>query len=133
MTTEPKPDDTVCWVRVSFADLTDIKPSSELAKKIVDHAMLQESNWRTAYINAVERLVINPDLMVEEDAPISEPVYNEGVDGAYVMCWQFIPHAAVIPPANNTPEEITRSLERLKVVSTLTRTAVPNAPRPSAN
>jgi hypothetical protein len=98
--TKPNPDDTVIWLRLTFEQLKDIKPGSELAKTILRDSLVYGSAWRPAYINAVERLIINPALMLDEDAPISDRETLDGEDGAYVMCWQFIPHSAVIPPTN---------------------------------
>jgi hypothetical protein len=114
----PDPNDTVLWLRVTFDHLKDIKPGSELAKQILCDATVYESAWRPAYVNALERTVANPALMLDEDAPISAPETVDGEDGAYVMCWHFIPHSAVIPPNQNpTPQELTNSLGRLKAVA----------------
>lgn len=117
---EMNTNNTVCWLQITEEDLDSIKPGSALAKKLMETVLNQESKWRPAYINAVERLIINPDLLVFEDAPITEPAEDDnGEDGAYVMCWQFIPHAAVIPPKPDTPKEAQDSLERIKRVSSL--------------
>jgi hypothetical protein len=113
---EPRPDDTVVWTRLTFDDLADIKPGSALAKKIMAEAMTYASAWRPAYINAVERIVVNPDMMIDEDAPITEPTTLDNEDGAYVMCWQFIPHAAVIPPTVDKKADAVE-LARLKTIS----------------
>jgi hypothetical protein len=116
----PKPDDTVIWLRLTFEHLKDIKPGSELAKMILRDAIVYESAWRPAYINAVERLVINPNMMLDEDAPISDRETLDGEEGAYVMCWQFVPHSAVIPPTDAQTIKGTgaiRSLERLKAIA----------------
>lgn len=113
----PDPQSTVTWLRLTFEDLDSIKPGSALAKKVAQEAVGYESAWRPAYVNAVERLVINPAMMVDEDAPITEPVDLDGEDGAYVMCWQFIPHKSVIPPEPDTPEQIQKMLERAKAVA----------------
>ena len=115
-TIQPPPaDDTVFWLRLTFEDLKDIKPGSKLAEKVLRDLPVYESAWREAYINAVERTVDNPALMIDEDAVISEPVVLDEADGAYVMCWQFIPHAAVIPPDPNiTAKTLTKSLGRLR-------------------
>lgn len=125
-TDQPDSDDTVCWMRIAIEDLDSIKPGSLLAKKILETAVRHQSLWREAYVNAVERLVINPDLMVFEDAPITETVTShrndeDGIEdkGAYVMCWQFIPEKAVIPPKPDMPKEMQRSLAVLKQVSKL--------------
>lgn len=112
----PNPDDTVLWLRLTFDQLKDIKPGSKLAATILNDAIVYESAWRPAYVNAVERTVTNPTLMIDEDAPITAPENLDGEDGAYVMCWQFIPHAAVIPP-NTTAQETTRSLGRMRAVA----------------
>jgi hypothetical protein len=113
-------------MRIAIEDLDSIKPGSLLAKKILETAVRHQSLWREAYVNAVERLVINPDLMVFEDAPITETVTShrndeDGIEdkGAYVMCWQFIPEKAVIPPKPDMPKEMQRSLAVLKQVSKL--------------
>ncbi|NDC55309.1 MAG: hypothetical protein EBZ69_00485 [Alphaproteobacteria bacterium] len=123
---QPDSDETVCWIRIAVEDLDSIKPKSLLAKKILETAVLQQSMWREAYVNAVERLIINPNLMVFEDAPITETVTThrndeDGIEdkGAYVMCWQFVPEKAVIPPEPDTPAEMQRSLAVLKQVSKL--------------
>ena len=117
----PNPDDTAMWVRLTFEQLKDIKPGSKLAKHILEDAPAYESAWRPAYINALERNVANPLIMVEEDAPITEPQELDGEDGAYVMCWHFIPHSSVIPPATQSAQheqqEINRSLGRLKAIA----------------
>lgn len=115
----PKPTDTVLWLRLTFEQLKDIKPGSELAKTVLRDALVYESAWRAAYVNAVERLIDNPTLMIDEDAPISDQETLDGEDGAYVMCWQFIPHSAVIPPTNAqiAGNEAQNSLKRLKAIA----------------
>lgn len=114
----PNDDDTVLWLRLTFEHLKDIKPGSALAKQILHDVTVYESAWRPAYINAVERNIVNPTLMVAEDAPISAPTELDGEDGAYVMCWQFIPHSSVIPPTREpSSKEINRSLGRLAEVA----------------
>lgn len=115
---KPEPQDTVLWLRLTFDHLKDIKPGSALAKQIVQDAVFYESAWRPAYINAVERNVINPAMLVDEDAPITEPTTLDDDDGAYVMCWQFIPHKSVIPPSKTPPPaELNRAMWRLKAVA----------------
>lgn len=115
---KPDPNDTVLWLRLTFEHLKDIKPGSELAKQILQDAVVYESAWRPAYINAVERNVINPAMFVDEDAPITEPTALDDDDGAYVMCWQFVPHKSVIPPSKTLPPaEIKRTISRLKAIA----------------
>jgi len=113
----PKPTDTVLWLRLTFEQLKDIKPGSELAKTVLRDSLVYESAWRPAYINAVERLVDNPTLMLDEDAPISDQETLDGEDGAYVMCWQFIPHSAVIPPNAQIASPSANTLARLKTIA----------------
>lgn len=113
----PDPQDTVTWHRITFEDLADIKKGSPLAQKILQAATAYLSDWRPAYINAVERLVINPEMMVDEDTVISEPTTLDGEDGAYVLCWQFVPHSAVIPPSpSHTTRQLNNDLDRLRVI-----------------
>jgi hypothetical protein len=114
---EPEPDDTVTWLRLTFEDLEGVTPGSALAKKIMYATISYESAWRPAYINAVERIIINPDLLVHSDTVISTPTMVDGEDGAYVMCWQFIPHKAVIPPEEDTAAQIGESLSRLRLLA----------------
>ena len=115
---EPKSDDTVLWLRLTFEHLKDIKPGSKLAKMVLENAIAYESAWRPAYVNALERNGSNPAIMVDEDAPMTERQTLDDEDGAYVMCWHFIPHSSVIPPTSNpSPKEIGRSLGRLRAVA----------------
>lgn len=116
--TPPMPTDTVLWLRLTFEELKDIKPGSKLAKRILHEAVAYESAWRPAYINAVERNVINPAMQIDDDAAITEPTTLDDEDGAYVMCWQFIPHSSVIPPSPTpTPQETNRMAGRLREIA----------------
>lgn len=115
----------VCWLLLTVEDLAGIKPGSALARKVGTEALNYLSAWRPAYINAVERTVINEDLLVDENAAISEPTGGQdgfSDEGAYVMCWQFIPHAAVIPPnaakISPTDRELWVVREVAKIVET---------------
>lgn len=110
----PHEDDTVFWLRLTFEDLKDIKPGSKLAAKVLRDLPLYESAWRESYINALERTVANPSIMVDEDTVIDHTVLD-GEEGAYVLCWHFIPQAAVIPPDPAViPKTAGKSLGRLR-------------------
>lgn len=110
----PHEDDTVFWLRLTFENLKDIKPGSKLAAQVLTDLPTYESGWREAYINALERTVANPAIMVDEDTVIDHTVLD-GEEGAYVLCWHFIPQAAVIPPKTDlVSNNVHKSLGRLR-------------------